>query len=320
MANELISIIRAQLNGKTLDVRYSELDIDESWNARTGNWKDDLDELQHSLEQGQDAPVVVRPNPLAFAEKPYSVISGFSRCECIRRNGEKAGQFDPIVTVMVRIVDEGQALAMNLRENNARTAMKEADTAVQMWRMYNWYAENTGIYLDYPEIASLIGRNELVARRMVEIMRKGSSDLIRNWQNSRIDIHLVDLVQVVRDFPKNEQLKALRTLQATPQKSQNVSIGTGKSVSVMRRAVELGTILANLESAGHITVHTKDFSECLELMISILPSKRSYKRQVIAQKIRDSYLTARDAPKRVTMKRIVEIEHEDECIDEGGLE
>jgi hypothetical protein len=310
MSNELLDIIRAQLNGKTLDVRYSELDIDELWNARTGNWKDDLDELQKSLEQGQDAPVVVRPNPKPFAEKAYSVISGFGRCECIRRNAEKRGISDPTVHVMVRIVDEGQALAMNLRENNARTPLKQADAAVQMWKMYNWVAENKGQYLDYPEIASLIGTSELVARRMVEVMRKGSAELIRAWQNSRVDIHLIDLVDVVRKYPKNEQLRALRYVQATPQKSQNVSIGTGKSVSVMRRAVELGTILANLESAGHISVHTQDFAECLELMIAVLPSKRSYRRQVIAQKVRDGYLSARDrAPKRV--KRIVDIEMDD---------
>jgi hypothetical protein len=309
MSNELLNIIRAQLNGKTLDVHYSELEIDESWNARTGNWKDDLDELQKSLEQGQDAPVVVRPNPKPFAEKPYSVISGFGRCECIRRNAEKNNIKDPTVHVMVRIVDEGQALAMNLRENNARTPLKQADAAVQMWRMYNWVVENKGQYLDYPEIASLIGTSELVARRMVEVMRKASPQLIAAWQNSRIDIHLVDLVNVVRDYPKDQQLKALHTVQATPQKSQNVSMGTGKSVSVMRRATELGTILGNLESAGHISVHTRDFADCLELLIAVLPSKRSYRRQVIAQKVRDGYLSARDhAPKCERVKRVIDVE------------
>ena len=302
-SDSLLNLLQSNLDGKVVDAHYSELDIDESWNARTGNWKDDLDELQKSLEHGQDVPVVVRPNPKNVSGKPWSVISGFSRCESIHRNAESSGR-DPIVKVIVRVVDEGQALAINIRENQARNPLKLADVAVQMWRLYCWNEENKGVYMQVDEISSLTGTSTLVVTRLLEVMRKASPKLIEAWQKSRIEIPLIDLVLVVRQYRKDEQLQGLRLIQSTPRRKASVSYATGRSVSTMRRAKELGTILGVLEAEGYITVNKADFEEMLGYVFTMVPSRRSYRRQVIAGKLRDAYLSASN--------RIIDVEGEDD--------
>jgi len=292
-------LFKSTVNGRYIEASLSEIDCDESWNARTGDWKADLDELESSmLPQGpdgpivQDIPVVVRPHPEQFSPKPYFLISGFSRCECIARIAKRREINDPKVSCLIRVVDEGEALAMNLRENQARNPLKPADAAKQLHKLYYWYGDNQGIWLQPDELGALVGTNALVANRMLEIMRKGSPDLIRLWQNSRIDISLLDLVMVVRKYSKPEQKRAFLFLTTRLSKTTCSSNGTGKAVSVERRAKQVGTLLGILETEGKITIHDKNFESYLDSTLGYTVRKGSFKRTVLARLMGEAYRIA----------------------------
>jgi hypothetical protein len=299
MSDSIFDLLGPELDGKTITLNLSLIERDESWNMRTGDWKADLEKLELAmLPSGydgkilQDAPVVVRP---VKGEKPFSLVSGFGRCEVIDRYAKHHMLSDARVSCIVRVMTEGEALAMNVRENTARTDVKQADIARQVFRIYDWYASQHGVYLTSEELSRSVGVAPPIVARMLTVMRRGSDELIEFWQNSRVPISLQDLASVVTRYPRLEHLSAFRALLVKPptNRNKNISIITGKKVSVLQRAKQMGALLGALEAKGHITVNNRDFSEYVDLLVSGLAERLTYRKLMVSSTISKAYLTAK---------------------------
>jgi hypothetical protein len=302
MTDELLAVVKSALNEQVFEAPLSEVYIDYSWNVRSGNWQDDLDELETSMMPDgpdgrvvQDQPVVVRPHPCPEpGSPPYALVSGFSRCTCIRRIADRQGVKDPKVWLIIRMLDEGEALAMNLRENLARNQVKQADIAVQLWKLYRWTEIERGVYLQPEELAPLVGSNPIAVARMLEVMRKGSNDLIQLWQNSRTSVNLLDLVEIVRNYNKLQQKQAFHALllhQHRIKPTQRASIRSRAG----QQAYEVGTMLAVLENEGYITINNSKFEQYMHLLVRV-PSRGQHLRKFqLCRVLKDAYNEARSA-------------------------
>jgi hypothetical protein len=313
---DLKNLIYAAVDGQILEIPMLEIHIDYSWNMRTGNWQADLDEMQASMlpdgPEGrilQDQPVVVRPYeraigswPLAIGQKEesqqptansqwvYSLVSGFSRCTCLQRIAELKGDPNPKVWALIRVLDEWEALTMNIRENVGRNQVKQADVAVQLWRAWQCKGMEKGLWDEPYELAPQVAMSVNNVKQILEIMRKGSSDLIKVWQNTRIEANLFDLLELVRKYPKPEQKRAFSYLVMGYERRNHKHAGVQTKAG--RTARDVGLMLGCLENEGHIVIKNRNFGEYLHLLVRTSVRGQKLRKWQLEKLVTDGYQEA----------------------------
>ena len=322
---DLKNLIYAAVDGQILEIPMSEIHIDYSWNMRTGNWQADLDEMQASmLPNGidgrilQDQPVVVRPlpmvdsrwsNPTGYGNAKdlestieserseridhrflYSLVSGFSRCTCLQRIAELKCDPNPKVWALIRVLDEWEALTMNIRENVGRNQVKQADVAVQLWRAWQWKGMEKGLWDEPYEIAPQVAMSVNNVKKILEIMKKGSPDLIKVWQNTRIEANLFDLLELVRKYPKPEQKRAFSYLVMGYERRNHKHAGVQTKAG--RTARDVGLMLGCLENEGHIVIKNLNFGEYLHLLVRTSVRGQKLRKWQLEKLVTDGYQEA----------------------------
>lgn len=283
-----------------LELPLSVFAIDPSWNARSAGWQDDLDEMRISmLPEGpkgpvvQDVPVVARPimddertdvrlpkdRRQLMEGKLLWLVSGFSRCECLRTIGEERKDDDPVVRVIVREMTEQQALAANIRENAARNNLRTADTAWQLWNLFQSYSAR-GRYKSPEELARMTACSVLQVERMLTVMAQGDEKMLTAWRNLRLSINVVDLLSIVK-LPKFAQMDAFREL---------VKVETARrpfirnvSRNSVRRAERIGYLLGNLVSMGLVTIHFVDFGKHIDILMGTKSNRGFCRKAELAE-------------------------------------
>ena len=293
-----------------LELPLSVFAIDPSWNARSAGWQDDLDAMRTSmLPEGpkgpvvQDVPVVARPimdderhdvripkdRRQLMEGKLLWLVSGFSRCECLHMIAKDRGDTDPVVRVIVREMTAEQALAANIRENAARNNLRTADTAWQLWNLFQSYSAR-GRYKSPEDLARMTGCSVLQVERMLTVMGQGDEKMLTAWRNLRLSINVVDLLSIVK-LPKFAQMDAFRELVRVETARRPFVRNVARSSQ--RRAERIGYLLGNLVSRGLVTIHFRDFGEHIDLMMGTKGGRGFCRKAELAEVMQRAFDQAR---------------------------
>ena len=281
-------------NEKVLTVPLASIQIRHDWNARSGNWKDgsaseegnDFKSLAASIEaEGQDEPVIVRPNPeiSARGKLPHDLVAGYRRAEAIRFNADKNGDKNPTIRVVVRDLSESQARGLNIRENTARDDLKGPDLAWSIMELLKFGGDDSSI-------ARQIGKSQPYVSKLHRIMQHAVSAVTKAWRASAVAVTVDDMHKIAMDVPHDKQEAAFKKLlEAKKAKKGDKTANKGKNRwidTACGQAEKVGTLLGNLEREGLINTDDLDFSADTLVILGIKVKDTATPKQ--KQKIADS--------------------------------
>ena len=257
-------------------VPMKEVKADFDWNCRQGGWQNEAApeegkepaagsfwSLYHSLMSvGQDDPVVVIPT--GKEKQPYFLVAGFRRFAALTKIADNkidvprgGSSKDPLILVQVRNLTEGEAKALNLRENIERKGIRSVDTARIVWELS---AENpeSKHKMVATEIASKIGMGNSNTSQMVRIMKGLAKGVSERWKDEpALDVVSLDNWEKIAQKPKGEQdAEVDKVVKAKVEKKTNQWIETCK-----REAKALGQLFGHLHFKGHINGDKFDFDK-----------------------------------------------------------
>jgi hypothetical protein len=320
MAREMLSVpqgITRTEDGKRLKAREEVVEVplsqiwrDRTWNARSGNWEDDTEEIYESMQpegvEGpivQDSAVVLRPietlramydNQVEIEIPPecvYALVSGFGRCEVRMRIAKEREEENPTILAVVRNMTEAEALAANIRENTGRNELKPADVAWQLWNLHEFYG-SVCEWKTAEQLAPMIARKADTTRKLLSIMKRGDKKVVDAWRNCRIVISVDDMTKVVA-LPRIKQMEAYRALLVAPggTRQNGRRITSDKTV---RMAESTGRLLGALEREGLIELRI-DFTRDIDKLVPIGGRDSFERRKVVADAARQGYEEGRRA-------------------------
>ncbi len=264
---------------ETKYVRLSEIKVDYDWNCRQGRWQDEpapeegkdapagsfWSLYQSLLANGQDDPVVVIPT--GNDKQPYFLVAGFRRTAALTKIAENkidvprgGSSKDPLVLVQVRALSEGEAKALNLRENIERKGIRPVDTARIVWELSKENPDSKHKMVA-TEIAAKIGMGNSNTSQMVRIMGGLSKPVAERWKDeASLDVVSLDAWEKIAQKPKGEQnAEVEKVVKAKTEKKTNQWIETAK-----RESYALGQLFGHLHFKKHIDGDKLDFAKALE--------------------------------------------------------
>ena len=245
---------------RTFLVPLTDIDIPKDWNARSGDWQNDVsspDEAEGGFDglcasikasNGNVTPIELRKHPHAPGSKenpsgkPYMLVAGFRRCRAL----EKLGILKALATIAE--MTESQARVANIREN-VRDSLKPADLT---WAVLD--LQRLG--LSDEQVSRAIGLNQSYYRRLANLTQKLRPEILTEWRAAQVAVSLVD-VERVGNLPEGEQpLRWKLVISGEAAKAE----GTPKQQRIRRhlqhtratRCRMLGINIALLEAVGAI--------------------------------------------------------------------
>ena len=196
--------------GTTFDCELSSIYVDYDWNGRRGNWQADLDDIERSMlpdgDSGpirQDLPGVVRPRvPSKEQPQEFALVSGFGRYTVLERIAKRLELEHPTMSVILRKLDEPDALEQNIRENVGRNQQRMVDTAFQLHRAWKSRGMENAIWLQPNDIAPRVAMNPGLVKILLHIMRNGEQAMLEAWRKSQLNISYTDIEKIVSKYPK----------------------------------------------------------------------------------------------------------------------
>lgn len=264
-----------KLKEETKLVRLAEIKADFDWNCRQGGWQNEAPpaegqeapagsfwSLYHSLiAVGQDDPVVVIPT--GKEKQPYFLVAGFRRYAALQKIAEnkldipRGGNCkDPLILAQIRNLPEGEAKALNLRENIERKGIRTADTARIVWELSKENPESKHGMVG-TEIAGKVGFGNNVASQYIRIMKGLKDSIAKRWNDeAALDVVSLDnwekIAQQKTVAEQNEMVE--KVVKAKVEKKTNQWIETCK-----KEAMALGQLFGHLHFKGYINGDKLDF-------------------------------------------------------------
>lgn len=250
--------------GELAAVPIRLIDATSFKNSRTGDFtlgdsKEDgsdqsFKELVESIEaSGQKDPITVRHkrDGVATHGMPYEVIKGFRRFAAINLLAQRAGTEDSAtINVIIKDLDDLQAIEENVFENTARDNLTAPDLAWAAFNLQERYKER-GIAVSTVIIAKKMGKNQSHISRLLRIVTSAPV-VSKAWQETRSPISIEAIERISKmDLDKQEE---------EYKRVNEVLAGTGRGRpqrppidAAVRQAERAATLLGNLESQGLIT-------------------------------------------------------------------
>ncbi len=278
------------------EIPLSQIRVRWDWNARAikaealadvgsadehGKGSTGISGLADSItDDGQDTPVVLRPNPdhdpKNPASPPYDLVCGFRRTKAVMMIASRglASKVDhpigkypkwsaskPTIRAVVRTMTETEARLANMRENTARDDISGADLCVAVTALYNDYkVENGGEDRGAKAaIARGLSKNESYIGKLVEIGEGVPADCLGHWRSGAtkpLSITAMYQVLVAEPARRAEEYQRLCNAGRGP-----VANGTEPAADGSDPLAWLAGVKAKAEEIGYLFGLTEALSE-----------------------------------------------------------
>ncbi len=275
-------------------------DIDLSFeNSRSGNiQKGDspdgktgqkFSELVEGIEEkGQLQPGVARPKG-----KKFQLVAGFRRYLAIKQIAQKNGDKNPVMKLIIKEVDDINALEENLGEN-AREGLTGPDLGYSLWRLSEMYRLRGNTVSDR-KLASIAARNHTYVSDLMSIFRKAPK-VAKTWHDAPVQLSVANMLRIAKLDDKGEQMAEYKRLLAEYEADQAdgpTNRGTSWTKTAIKQGERTGAILGKLARRGCITLAKFDWAEELEnLGVRVKKDAKPAQRKRIGEKTEAAYQSA----------------------------
>lgn len=265
-------------SGQLMVIRCSRIDFESFQNVRSAGWQNETNTeagdgsnfpaLKASIATvGQKDPIVVRPKPNRSGKGDYEFecVKGFQRGTAIRQIGAERKpepDNDPLIKVIVKDLDDLQALEECTYENTARNNLNPADTAAAAIRLLEAFKAK-GVNMSVNALADRMGKNQSWLNSLVVIARKGGK-VFDMWQAERkVSVPALVMTKLLKECTTGEgdnqvvDLDKAEKLYGEVQKNKGKLPRTGNPnelKAATTAAKQAGNLLGTLQAAGHITL------------------------------------------------------------------
>lgn len=315
---------------RIIDVPLSDIYVDHSWNTRSDkgdssggpdehrsglggfNEKGEPEGFLASFLQGgtgevvQDTPVFLRVRPEnATYKQPYFLVAGFRRHWAISEIAAKQKNKKPTIRAIARVMTDGEARELNIRENAARQDLSEGDLAYGIIQLSEARPDAT-----QETIAAITNATQGYVSKILGLKRikgeyamgKGKNvPILQHWRTaqgaSRVTVD--DMCRVSKlDTPEKQAERYAKLIEG---KAEKVDGRKDKLLSAKQTAARVGTMLGNLarESAIEGIDDATDWSyEHLEHFVSVKKDKplTDNQRTKVAEAFSEAYNKALAGP------------------------
>lgn len=212
---ERVQVVASVDKEESLTVPLKDIDVSFE-NTRTGDFtKGDSEptekggqsfqELKDSIKLGgQRTAVVVRRKG-----KKLQLISGFRRYTAIKQLALENGDKEPTIKVVIKELDDLQAVIENVTENN-RENLTGPDLAFGLWKILN-LAESRGQKMSDRVLADLVGKNNTYVSQLLKIIRKAPK-IAKMWHDAEHQLSVKDMTGLAKVEGAGDQLAAYNDL------------------------------------------------------------------------------------------------------------
>jgi hypothetical protein len=238
-------------------VKLGDIYVDESWNARSGDWKSDdaYKSLVEALEKdGQiyEPLEIVRSEGFgAKTQKPFTLIAGFRRFSAATALAWKE------VPCAVLALTPTMARVRNLQENTQREGFKTADVV--------WALHELGENATNKEIAVKCNLAQSWVTKLCKIGNDLQASVFEKWRNSSLQIPVKDISRIA-DAPKDKQ-EAMWSALIADVTARGPQVKGKWIENAIKRAGVFGHDIGQLVATG-LLVCTAVSSESLDLELS----------------------------------------------------
>lgn len=257
---------------KVEHILLSEVNVNPSWNVRSGNWTDDegtpdregepsntgFKGLLESIKaQGQITPVDVRPSTGKWGKKPYDLVTGYRRFEALSRIAAEAKNKEAFVRAIVKDMTDLEARERNLLENTARDDLKGPDLAFGVFDLLQ-LSNNAATQ---EEIAKKVNKSQPYIGKLLTIMKDIKPAITKQWRDSKQIVPVNDMYMKVSKVDKDRQQEVFNSLlKASETKKPGKK---GWLDAAKKRAKAIGEFLGMLERKGLIDTENLVFEESI---------------------------------------------------------
>jgi ParB family chromosome partitioning protein len=254
-------------------IRASEIFADYDWNSRSGDWasatspKPEEDEKTgfagFKLDVGLNGikqPITCRPLPKLPNGATLSVVCGFRRFRAAVESANDTGisLIDLMIPVIVRTMNEQEALALNISENTQREDLRSVDTAVAVSKLLA-----TG--MSQKDAGILCGIGQTYAGKLDRIV-KMDPRIVAHWRVTAIPLGVAvmdDIERAGRLANESGDLLLARYMEAvnpTPKAAKAADVIEAEKLARAKTAVEkCATLLGALHRAELLDVGSLDW-------------------------------------------------------------
>lgn len=256
----------AQL-GQLVKIRLSELDAESFENQRTGDFTDSGDsnedgsdqsfaEIVASIEKvGQKDPVTARYKlgvKAGSGVPALELIKGFRRYAAIRLIGQKRGDENPEINVIIKELTDLEALEENVFENTSRANLSGPDLAWAAWKLEQKYKAE-GIAVSDNLLAKRMGKNQSYISKIKKIV-VNAPEVARAWRETKAPL-AVDVMKRISELPREEQQQEYQRINAAMGGKGNARSAPKPPFDTAKLQVtKLARLLGALAGQGLITV------------------------------------------------------------------
>jgi ParB/RepB/Spo0J family partition protein len=265
-------------SGQLMVIRASRIDFESFQNVRSAGWQNETNTeagdgsnfpaLKASIATvGQKDPITVRPKPnrSGKGDFEFECIKGFQRGTAIKQIGAERKpepDNDPLIKVIVKDLDDLQALEECTYENTARNNLNPADTAAAARRLLDAFKAK-GINMSVNALADRMGKNQSWLNSLVVIARKGGK-VFDLWQAERkVSVPALVMTKLLKECTTGEGDNQVVDLDKAEKLYSEVQKNKGKLPrsqnpdelkAATSAAKQAGNLLGTLLAAGHITL------------------------------------------------------------------
>jgi hypothetical protein len=255
-------------------VNVSDIHADYTWNARRvvteegdaatrtdEETNNTLRDLRDAIEtDGQDTAIDVRTNTDPKIKKPYVLVTGFRRfaaVSAIYKDGRNIPGI-PAGSIKANVhenMSEADAVALNVRENTARSQLGAPDTAWGIARILHFMPALSSV-----EMSKRIGKNQGYCNELMKIVKRcedtGNAKILQAWREATPPLSVDAMKKAVLQCEPDRVADAYK--EAVEGKGSGSGRGptTGASAwleSSQKACVAFATKIGTLEKLGKIS-------------------------------------------------------------------
>lgn len=320
------SLLAAPTNPKeeVLEIPLEDIVADYAWNSRSqaNVLSEDpegdgggLSALAAGMRAvGQEEPITVRPNREKKGPKrnhlknessyaPWELVHGFRRFEAAKKNNADpkwvehyAKEGRPVILnvkngcILARIkdLDERQAILKNFRENVGRIQLEPPEMLTGIARLLR-----SPVSMKISEIAENQSLSLPTVTRYANMAVGLDPSIIQHWKfggafeevtvPKRVSL---EEMEVISRLPRGEQVSAYKDVLLGRAAKANVK--TWFQVAE-KSAARAGAYLAKLQKAGVITISSKPWEECLEVVMRVPGAAKEKAREKLAKILSEAF-------------------------------
>lgn len=289
MTEQLLRVPLKELDLSFQNTRTGDLAKGEAYDHKTGQ---SFADLKESIKlQGQLEPAKVRPKG-----KKYQLIAGWRRYLAIKELAQASGDKEPTLLVIVKPLDDLNALIENLGENS-REPLTGPDLGHGCWRLSEEYKAR-GQTISARQIANIVGKHHSYVADLLTIFYKGPA-VAKKWHGAPVQLTYQTMLRIVKLEDKSEQMAEYNRLLAEASEESDDGSKPGKPwlKTAKAQGERIGTVLGTLVQRGCITVTHLEWQEELEALgVKVKKDAGKADRKKIAKAAEEAFEEAKVAP------------------------